>query len=262
MAVNSNGDYSFLNPVSHIQSAQQKQATSFLRLTMGLKITGAKDDASGLAVRELLRADIATANQSSRNVSDGISLIQTADGSAGAVGDLLIRMKELSVQAGNGTYSAQQKGLMQQEFAGLSEQVAQIAASSAFNGISLHQDGQTIQIAIGDGEAIEIDTESISVASGDLTVDPAAAGASVDTAITQLSAYRGSLGSTATRLESVSDVQAIKAESLLAAESRISDADIAKETASKTAHEMLLMAAVAMQAQAQTTAQMVTMLLG
>lgn len=236
--------------------------TSSSRLTSGLRINSAKDDPSGLAVRELLRADIATTRQSSRNLSDGISMVQTADKTAGAVSDILIRMKELSVQAQNTTYSPQQQNIMQQEFADLSAQVAQIAASSDFNGITLHQDGQTIQIAVGDGETIQIDTQSVTVASGDLTTDPAAAAAAVDTAINQLSQYRGSLGATTNRMETASDVLAIKQESIMAAESRISDADFAKEVTKKTANQVLTQAAVAMQAQAQTTAQIITMLIG
>lgn len=236
--------------------------TSSSRLTSGLRINSAKDDPSGLAVRELLRADIATTRQGSRNLSDGISMLQTADKTAGAVSDILIRMKELSVQAQNTTYSPQQRNIMQQEFSDLSDQVAQIAASSDFNGITLHQDGQTIQIAVGDGETIQIDTQSISVASGNLTTDPAAASAAVDTAITQLSQYRGSLGATTNRMETASDVLAIKQESIMAAESRISDADFAKEVTKKTANQVLTQAAAAMQAQAQTTAQIITMLIG
>lgn len=244
-------------------SKAHETMSKFLRnIASGLRINSARDDASGLAVRELLRADIATARQSSRNVQDGISMLQTAEGSAGQVSKNLIRMKQLATQASNGTYSDQQKNIMQREFQQLSEEVVRIAGSTTFNGIQLHQAGQTIDIAVGDGETISIDTESMAVGSADLVNDAAGAAVTVNTAINQVSRYRGGLGASMSRLASTASVLDIKAENLLAAESRISDADMALSVASMTTAKIRLNAALASQAQAKTISQAITMLLG
>ena len=251
-----------LNGANEVSKAR-KTSLKFLRnMASGLRINNAGDDASGLAVGELLRADIATVRQSSRNVQDGISMLQTAEGSAGQVSNILARMKQLATQASNGTYSDQQKNIMQQEFQELSEEVARIVNSTTFNGTQLHQAGQTINIAVGDGETISINTESMTVGSADLVNDAAGAAVTVNTAINQVSSYRGSLGAGMSRLTGTASVLDIKAENLLAAESRISDADTASSVASMTAGKIMLNAAVASQAQAKTISQVITMLLG
>lgn len=250
-----------LNGANEASKASETLSKSLHSMVSGLRINSAADDASGLAVRELLRADIATARQSSRNVQDGISMLQTAEGSAGSISNLLTHMKELATQASNGTYSDQQKKIMQQEFQQLSEEVARIVSSTTFNGNQLHQAGQSIEIAVGDGEMISINTESITVGSADLVNDAAGAAETVDAAINQVSSYRGSLGAGMSRLESAASVLDIEAENLLAAESHISDADMALSVASMTAGKIGLNFALASQAQIKTISQMITMLL-
>ena len=251
-----------LNGANEVSKAGETFSKFLRNMASGLRINSAGDDASGLAVRELLRADIATARQSSRNVQDGISMLQTAEGSAGQVSKILTHMKQLATQASNGTYSDQQKNIMQQEFQQLSEEVARIAGSTTFNGIQLHQAGQSIDIAVGDGETISINTESMAVGSADLVNDAAGAAVTVNTAINQVSSYRGSLGASMNRLASTASVLDIRAENLLAAESRISDVDMASSVASMTASKIRLNVALASQAQAKTISQAVTMLLG
>jgi len=251
-----------LNGANEVSKAGETISKFLRNMASGLRINSAGDDASGLAVRELLRADISTARQSSRNVQDGISMLQTAEGSAGQVSEILTRMKQLATQASNGTYSDSQKNIMQQEFQGLSEEVARIAGSTTFNGTQLHQAGQSIDIAVGDGETISINTESMTVGSADLVNDAAGAAVTVNTAINQVSGYRGGLGASMNRLASTASVLDIKAENLLAAESGISDADMASSVTSMTAAEIRLNAALASQAQIKTISQTVTMLLG
>jgi flagellin len=237
-------------------------STTIKRLSSGLRINSAIDDAAGLAVRELIRADIATARQGSANVRDGISMVQTADGAASAISDTLVRMKQLAVQAGNGTYSTQQKGIMQQEFSELAAEITRITENTSFNGINLFADGQTVDIALGDGETISIDTQNISFGSADLTVDPAAAQTMVNTAISQVSSHRGRLGAKMNRLGSAAAVIDTKAENLLAAESRVSDMDVAREVTSLASNQVLVRAATAAQAHANTIMNVVVMLLG
>jgi flagellin len=251
-----------LNGANEVSKAHETMSKSLRNMASGLRINSAGDDASGLAVRELLRADIATARQSSRNVQDGISMLQTAEGSAGQVSKILTRMKQLATQASNGTYSDQQKNIMQQEFQQLSEEVARIVDSTTFNGVQLHQAGQSIDIAVGDGETISINTESMAVGSADLVNDAAGAAVTVNTAINQVSSYRGSLGASMNRLASTASVLDIRAENLLAAESGISDVDMASSVASMTASKIRLNVALASQAQAETISQAITMLLG
>lgn len=247
---------------SNAAAVYQELSTSLKRLSSGLRINSAQDDAAGLAVRELLRADIATARQGFNNVRDGISMLQTADGAAGAISNILVRMKQLAVQADNGTYSAQQKGIMQQEFSELAAEITRITETTSFNGINLYADGRTIDIALGDGETISIDTQNISIDAADLTTNPQAALTAVDNAIKQVSSYRGSLGGKANRLESAAAVIDIKAENLLAAQARVSDVDVARQAASVTSRQVLVKAAAAAQAHSNTILKVVQILLG
>jgi len=247
---------------SNAAAVYQELSTSLKRLSSGLRINSAIDDAAGLAVRELIRADVATARQGSSNVRGGISMVQTADGAAGSISDSLIRMKQLATQAATSTYSAQQKGIMQQEFSELAAEITRITETTSFNGINLYADCQTIDIALGNGETISIDTQNISIDAADLTDNPQAALTAVDNAIKQVSNYRGSLGSKANRLESAAAVINIKAENLLAAESRVSDMDVAREVTSLASTQVQVQAATAAQAHANTIMKLVGMLLG
>ena len=236
--------------------------SSISRLSSGLRIISAMDDAAGLAVRELLRSDIATARQGFNNVRDGISMLQTADGAASAVSGNLARMTQLAAQASTGTYSDSQRGIMQQEFSQLAAEIERITQTTSFNGTNLFTDGQTINISLGDGDTISVDTQNISLGSADLTVDPAAAQAMVSSAIAQVSSYRGGLGAKMNRLESAATVINTKAENLLAAESRVSDVDVAREVTSLASNQVLVQAATAAQAHANTFMKLVGMLLG
>jgi len=235
--------------------------TSLKRLSSGLRINSAGDDAAGLAVCELIRADIATARQGSSNVRDGISLVQTADGSANSISFSLIKMKQLATQASNGTYSAQQKSIIQQQFNEFADEINRISGFTTFNGINLYAQGRTIDIALGNGDTISIETQSISIDSVDLITDPQAALEAVDKAIKQLSSYRGSLGAKAQRLKSAETVIDSKAENLLAAQARISNADVAAEVASLSSGQVLVKSAIAAQAHSNTILKLAQILL-
>ena len=136
----------------HLGRSYERLSTSVERLSSGLRINSARDDAAGLAVRELVRADIAVLRQGSRNAQDAISMLQTGEGAVGAIDEILVRMKELAEQAATESYSSEQRSIMNQEFAQLATEINRIATSTKFNGISLLNSSATYQIHIGDNQ--------------------------------------------------------------------------------------------------------------
>ena len=146
------------NAARHLGKAYDSLATSVERLASGLRINSAKDDAAGLAVRELIRADIAVLQQGSRNASDGISMLQTMEGAMAVIDDSLIRMKELAEQAATGSYSSAQRVIMNAEFAEMANEIDRIAGATAFNGISmLNSSTGSVTIHVGTTSTIDID---------------------------------------------------------------------------------------------------------
>ncbi len=146
------------NAARHLGKSFGALASSVERLSSGLRINSAKDDAAGLAVRELMRADIAVLQQGSRNASDGISMLQTMEGATAVMDENLIRMKELAEQAATGSYSTDQRTIMNAEFAEMAEEIERIANSTAFNGITmLNANSGTVDIHVGTTEVISID---------------------------------------------------------------------------------------------------------
>ena len=245
-----------------VGSAYSSLTSSVGRLASGNRIVTAADDAAGLAVRELLRADVAAVRQGQRNVTDGISMIQTAEGAAGVVNSNLVRMKELATQAASPTYSIAQKKIMQKEFDHLAAENARIASDTTFNGTSLFADGGQINISLGGGSQIGFATQTVDMPTVDLLENPLAAASAVDAAINQTSSYRGSLGSTMRRLGSAYEVLSVTAENLLASESRISDADVAVKVAGMTSRQVRKQVAIASEVHAGAIAQVMQLLIG
>ena len=246
-------------------------AKSVQRLSSGLRINSAKDDAAGLAVRELLRADIALLRQGSRNAQDAISMLQTAEGAMGIIDETLIRMSELAEQAATESYSAPQRTIMNEEFNELAKEISRIASSTKFNNITLLNSTSAYSIHVGDqDETIDIqaqvmDRDALGMSSA-ITVSSVA---SAEAALTALSSainakdtYRAHLGYMMNRLEGAVSVVDIQAENLLTAESRISDVDVATEMAALTRSQVLAQAGISMLAQANTMPQMALKLLG
>lgn len=156
------------NAARHLSTSYGSLAKSVERLSSGLRINGAKDDAAGLAVRELIRADAAALRQGSRNASDAISMLQSAEGGLAVIDDILVRMRELAEQAATGSYSSDQKDLMQAEFAELANEISRIADNTDFNDNYLLKtdQGDAITIALGIGTAtaakvIKVDTHNV-----------------------------------------------------------------------------------------------------
>jgi len=141
------------NAARHLGTSYDSLAKSVERLSSGLRINSAKDDAAGLAVRELIRADVATLRQGARNAQDGISMLQTAEGALGAVDSILVRMKELAEQAATGSYSETQRSLLDQEFTELAKEITRIAETTDFNGVKLLQSTDSYEIHLGSTDA-------------------------------------------------------------------------------------------------------------
>ncbi len=253
-------------------------ARSIQRLSSGLRINSAKDDAAGLAVRELMRGDIAVIRQGSRNASDGISMLQTMEGAMGAIDVLLIRMKELAEQASTGGYSQQQRNIMDNEYGQMLQEIDRIATRTEYNNTNLLNSATnnvTIHFGINTaGSASSITVNSVDVRAAALGINENSANHRITTsadaqtalvvvneAIKAKDSARASFGYMMNRIESSQSVLDIQAENIAAAESRISDVDVATEMAAFTRNQVLAQAGVAMLAQANTIPQMALTLL-
>jgi flagellin len=257
----------------HLGRSYSALAKSVERLSSGLRINSAKDDAAGLAVRELMRADIAVLKQGSRNANDAISMLQTMEGALGSIDSILIRMKELAEQAATGSYSPQQRNIMNNEFAQMIAEIDRIAGSTDFNSINLLNSAaptNNATIHFGSSETIvvrsvDVRSAALGVDSGVATIatatDAAAALTLVSTAIERKDSARAMFGYMMNRLESTNEVLNIQSENLMAAESRISDVDVATEMAALTRNQVLAQAGISMLAQANTMPQMALSLL-
>lgn len=150
------------NAVRHLGNSYRNLAESVERLSSGLRINGARDDAAGLAVRQLMRADIAVLKQASRNAQDGISMLQTMEGAMATVDEALMRMKELAEQAATGTYSDEQRRIMNHEFNAMMAEVNRISTSTRFNDIAmLNSDSGAVSIHVGSDQTIDLDKVDI-----------------------------------------------------------------------------------------------------
>ncbi len=158
-----------VNAARYLGKSYDSLAKSVERLASGLRINSAKDDAAGMAVRELIRADVAVLQQGSRNASDGISMLQTMEGAMGVIDDNLIRMKELAEQAATGSYSDDQRGIMNSEFAEMAAEIDRIAGATAFNGITmLDSSTGSVEIHVGTTETISVDNADMTTSGLDI----------------------------------------------------------------------------------------------
>lgn len=269
-----------MNASRNFTTAFDALSTSTARLSSGLRINSSADDAAGLAVSELMRAEIAALNQGVRNARDAQSLLQTADGALAVIDEKLIRMKELAEQSATGTYTSSQRTIMNTEFGLMRSEITRIANATKFNGVYLlngnlsgagtnglkihfgptnssAEDYYFISINDSRGSALGIDAVSIASQSG-------AQGALVtlDAAITSKDNIRANIGSYINRLSNTVSQLSIQAENLQAAESRIRDADIALEMTDFVTNQIKSQAAIAMLAQANMLPQMALTLIG
>jgi len=260
------------NAARHLGNSYDALSSSVERLSSGLRINSAKDDAAGLAVRELMRADIAVIQQGARNAQDGISMLQTMEGAMATIDDALVRMQQLAEQAATGSYSSAQRAIMHQEFDEMRQEVDRIAGATKFNNIAMLNNSTTVSIHFGEltTDKIDITGSNLTSASGGLNItglkietaaSAKAALSTLDTAIGTKDTARAKFGYKMNRLEGTISVLDIQAENLMAAESRVSDADVAIEMAEMTRNQVLAQAGTAMLAQANTMPQMALTLL-
>ena len=258
------------NAARYLGTSYDSLAESVERLSSGLRISGAKDDAAGMAVRELMRADIEVLQQGSRNAQDGISLLQTMEGAVSTIDSLLVRMKQLAEQASTGSYSSAQRTIMDNEFDQMAAEINRIAGATTFNGIKMLDNSATRSIRFGDGtnDTIEVigsklNSSGLTLYAMNITTAESAATAltSLDTAINASTSAAAKFGYNMNRLESTRAVLDIQSENLMAAESRISDVDVATEVSLMTRNSVLAQAGTAMLAQANSIPQMALTLL-
>ena len=283
------------NASRNLRSSFGDLGTSVRRLSSGLRVGTAADDAAGLAIRELMRSDIAALNQGVRNANDAISMIQTADGALGVIDEKLIRMKELAEQAATGTYNSDQRLIIDSEYQAMASEITRIASATDFNGVyllngnlsSASHDGSGLQstgrMKIHFGTAndsaedyyyIQINSATASsLGVGNQSSD--GAGFSISTqqnaqqalealenAIVSKDNIRANLGSIQNRLQNTITNLEIQSENLQAAESRISDVDVSLEMTAFVRNQILTQSAVAMLSQANSLPRMALQLVG
>jgi flagellin len=271
----------FINTNTASESAQKnlgnnqaKLAVSFARLSSGLRINSAKDDAAGLAISESLKSQIRSFNVAERNASDGISMAQTAEGALGEVHEILGRMRELATQASNGSLTSTDRGFLQTEFSSLQDEITRIQGSAKFNGralVAAATTSITLQVGlddtVSDQIAVQLGGVSLSAITSASLAGTGASGAlgslsSIDTAIGNVSTARATFGAAMNRLETAqSSIQTMRL-NLSAANSRIRDVDVASETAALSRNQVLTQAGVSVLAQANQLPQLAFGLLG
>lgn len=276
-----------LNSQRALNGSQLSMQTSVERLSSGLRINRAKDDAAGLAISERITAQVRGLNQAMRNANDGISMLQTAEGAMSEITNSLQRMRELAVQAANGTVSATDKASLDAEFQAMAAEIDRIRTSTEFNGTTVLDGSASVTLQIGfkdrSDNQLTIDFADLSALtifatpgnpvptppippvtaeSIDTTAGALAALSLIDADIDTVTGERAKLGAVQNRLDSTIRNVANVVENQSAARSRIRDADFAVETANLTRTQILQQAGTAMLAQANQIPQSVLQLLG
>lgn len=267
MAVIINSNLAALNARKNLANSQSQLATSIARLSSGMRITRAADDAAGLAISESLSAQIRGFSQASRNAANGISVVATAEGALNEVTNILSRMRELAVQAASGDLGTSERSNLDAEYQQLLQEIDRISTSTKFNGqVLISGTGTTsmsFQIGINSGtdNTLSITFSGVNTASlggssklsgTDITAATSATAqlAKIDSAISTVTSIRGTMGAMQNRLESIIRNITVSIENTTAANSRIRDVDVAEETASYTKNQILVQAGVAVLAQA------------
>jgi flagellin len=248
----------------HMTETSGNIAKSMERLSSGYRINRAADDAAGLAISERMRSQVRGLAQTGRNIQDGVSLVQTAEGNLDEVHSMLQRVRELAVQYKNGTLSASDQAAIQTEVNQLASEIERIGASAKFNGITLlaTSGSVTFQVGVNDGDAITVSTISLGSSVGSFsTLSSASAISAIDAAITAVSSARSTFGAVQNRLEHSLSANVVYRENLVAAESRVRDVDMASEMVELTKNQILQQAGTSMLSQANQSSQGVLSLL-
>jgi flagellin len=256
-----------LNAQRNLTTSQSSLATSMQRLSSGLRVNSARDDAAGLAIADRMNAQVRGINVAIRNANDGISLAQTAEGALATITDALQRMRELAVQSANGSNGASDRANLNAEYQELVAEVNRIATQTKFNGMAIvggDAATQTFQVGANAGDTLDITTHDITGIIGGAITDSATASAAmsaIDTALDVVSTDRALYGAAMSRFSyAISNLQ-ITGENQATARGRIMDADFAAETANLSRAQILQEAGTAMVAQANQLPQQVLALL-
>ncbi|MNR75312.1 Flagellin [compost metagenome] len=276
MGLRINTNVGALNAHRQLTTNDIALSKSLQRLSSGLRINGAADDAAGLTIAEKMNSQVRGLNQAGRNAQDSISMLQTAEGALIETEAILQRMRELSVQGANDTLTASDRAAIKTELDQLSAEVDRIAGTTQFNtqvllnGGSVASSGLTLQVGANSGQVINVtintaSASALGVTTGSLAVDSAANASTtisaLDTAIANVSENRSKLGAFINRLDHTIKNLSVSAENLSAAESRIRDLDMAAEVMTMTRNQILTQSSTSMLAQANQSTQNVLGLL-
>ena len=274
MALTVRTNLSAMNAANSLSNTQNSLSNTLGRISSGMRINSAADDAAGLGVATQLTTQADSMEQAMRNANDGISIIQTAEGATGEVTNILNRMRELAVQSSSETLADGERVYINEEFDQLNQEIGRIAEVTEFNGVQLSNSTTTsIQVQVGIDNAA---SSQIQISLGDLRNTVLGVGAldlstsggaqaaitAIDTAIDNVSSQRSTLGSVQNRLDSSLNSSTNYLESLRSAESQIMDADFAKESTEMSKFQIMQQAGVASLAQAKNINQAVLSLLG
>jgi len=265
-----------MNAQRNLTASSERQSLSLNKLSSGMRITKAGDDAAGLAISEKLKGSIRSMQQANRNANDGISLIQTAEGGINEVSNILLRLRELSVQAASDTVGDVERGFTDKEFQNLKSEIDRISQVTKFNGTSLlNGNGKTLDFQVGiennpENDRLQYSTQATDVTLGRLGLSDTGVVskqgaqsnlAKIDMAIQLVNENRAGLGALQNRLSSTVNNLAISTENLAAANSRIRDTDMAAETSEMTKQSILSQAGTAVLSQANSSQNLALKLL-
>ena len=266
-----------LRAQSNMTKTNMAMQKSIGRLSSGLRVQSASDDAAGIAVAENMRAQLRGYQQASRNANDGVSIVQTAEAAYQSISDTLVRMRELAVEAANDSLSTTERGFLDTEFQDLSDEISRIADVTEFNGINLLDgtagDGGTMTFQVGTRDSVndritldftDQDNTALGVADDDVSTLATAQTAitAIDDALESLNTDRASLGSTINSLNVAVTNLSSTVENYGAAVGTIRDADIGAESANFARHQVLQQAGVSMLSQANALPNLALRLLG
>jgi flagellin len=276
MAQTINTNLNSLTAQRNLGMSQGSLATSMQRLSSGLRVNSAKDDAAGLAIADRMNTQVRGMNVAIRNANDAISLAQTAEGALGKIGDALQRMRELAVQSANGTNTSSDRDNLQAEFKQLQDEVGRLGSQTKFNGQAVLAGGtNTFQVGANNGDTISIigaditstasktsaaSSTAVAISGTDATLANAALDA-IDLALSEVTTQRATYGAAQNRFDSVIANLQVASENQAAARGRIMDADFAAETSNLSRAQVLQQAGNAMVAQANQLPQQVLKLL-
>ena len=273
MGIRINTNVSSINTQRHLANSTIAFGKSMEKLSSGLRINRAGDDAAGLAISEGLKSDIRALDQAARNAADGISMIQTGEGAMDEMSSILLRMKELTEQSMNGTLSNTDRGYLNSEYTALTDEIDRISDGTEFNSVALLDGTLDVNIQVGIGttttdqvsviQSTDMDSTGIGTTTEINTASNAAvAMAEIDAAIQTVVSTRGNFGALQNRLETSIRNTNMTSENLSAANSRIRDVDVAYESSRMTSYQILQQAGVSMLAQANMTTGLAMSLLG